>query len=187
MQHSKNADSVEMIKIQHFRPTSPIWNCLTAKWEQTFPANLLIVARYDYSKSQNVWINALKADVLSMLILPKSKWIFFLWIKRLIHIVQGNFWINPYDSVVDHWIKGWPYTPYILMRQSSSQNLHGQWLRELKGPCHIYTLKESSCFIYFSILHCPRRATTSVSAYYIRDCQRICFMVRISEKAPRVY
>ena len=23
MQHSKNADSVEMIKIQHFRPTSP--------------------------------------------------------------------------------------------------------------------------------------------------------------------
>lgn len=65
-----------------------------------------------------------------MLILPKSKWIFFLWIERLVHIVQGNFWINPCDSVVDHWSKGWPYTPYILMRQSSGQNMHGQWLRD---------------------------------------------------------
>ena len=130
MQHQKNADSVKMIKIQHFRPTSPNWTCLTVKWEQTFPANLLIVARYDYSKSQDVRINALKAAVYSMLILPKSKWIFFLWIERLVHIVQGNFWINPCDSVVDHWSKGWPYTPYILMRQSSGQNMHGQWLRD---------------------------------------------------------
>ena len=65
-----------------------------------------------------------------MLILLKSKWIFFLWIERLIHIVQGHFWINPFDSVVDHWSKGWPYTPYILMRQSSGQNMHGQWLRD---------------------------------------------------------
>ena len=54
----------------------------------------------------------------------------FLWIERLVHIVQGNFWVNPCDSVVDHWSKGWPYTPYILMRQSSSQNMHGQWLRD---------------------------------------------------------
>ena len=52
-----------MIKIQHFRPTSPNWKHLTVKWEQTFPANLLIVARYDYSKSQNAYINALKAAV----------------------------------------------------------------------------------------------------------------------------
>ena len=65
-----------------------------------------------------------------MLILPKSKWIFFLWIERLVHIVQGNFWINPCDSVVDHWSKGWLYTPYILMWQSSGQNMHGQWLRD---------------------------------------------------------
>ena len=65
-----------------------------------------------------------------MLILPKSKWIFFLWIEWLVNIVQGNFWINPCDSVVDHWSKGWPYTPYILMRQSSGQNMHGQWLRD---------------------------------------------------------
>ena len=63
MQHSENADSVKMIKIQHFRPISPNWNCLTVKWEQTFQANLVIVARYDYSKSQNVCINALKAAV----------------------------------------------------------------------------------------------------------------------------
>ena len=33
--------------------------------------------------------------------------------------------------MVDHWSKGWPYTPYILMRQSSFQNMHGQWLRDL--------------------------------------------------------
>ena len=65
-----------------------------------------------------------------MLILLKSKWIFFLWIERLVHIVQGNFWINPCDSVEDHWSKGWPYTPYILMRQSSGQNMYGQWLRD---------------------------------------------------------
>ena len=32
--------------------------------------------------------------------------------------------------MVDHWSKGWPYTPYILMRQSSGQNMHGQWLRD---------------------------------------------------------
>ena len=55
---------------------------------------------------------------------------FFLWIEWLVHIVQGNFWINPCYSVVDHWSKGWPYTPYILMRQSSGQNMHGQWLRD---------------------------------------------------------
>ena len=65
-----------------------------------------------------------------MLILPKSKWIFFLWIEWLVHIVQGNFWINPCDSAVDHWSKGWPYTPYTLMRQSSGRNMHGQWLRD---------------------------------------------------------
>ena len=52
-----------------------------------------------------------------MLILPKSKCIFFLWIERLVHIVQGNFWINPCNSVADHWSDGWPYTPYIPMRQ----------------------------------------------------------------------
>ena len=57
----------------------------------------------------------------------------------------------------------------------------------VKRPCHVYALKESSHFIDFSILHCPGRATISVSAYYIRDCQRICFVVRISELAPRVY
>ena len=54
----------------------------------------------------------------------------FLWIERLVHIVQGNFWISPCDSVVDHWSKRWPYTPYILMRQSNGQNMHGQWLRD---------------------------------------------------------
>ena len=179
MQHSKNADSAKMIKIQHFRPTSPNWNCLTAKWEQNFPANLLIVARYDYSKSQNVCINALKAAVYSMLILPKSKWIFFLWIEWLVHIVQGNFWINPCDSVVDHWSKGWPYTPYILMQQSSGQNMLGQWLRDPVTLClaAVNALKESSHSIDFSILYYPRRVTISVSAYFIRDYQRICFCV----------
>ena len=65
-----------------------------------------------------------------MLILPKSKWMFFLRIERLVHIVQGNLRINSCDSVVDHWSKGWPYTPYILMRQSSGQNMHGQRLRD---------------------------------------------------------
>ena len=77
-----------------------------------------------------------------MLILPKSKWIFFLWIERLVHIVQGNFWINPCDSVVDHWSKGWPYTPYILMRQSSGQNMHGHCLRDPSRLCHVYASGE---------------------------------------------
>ena len=53
------------------------------------------------------------------------------------------------------------------MRQSSGQNMHGQWLRD---P------------VYASVT-----VTISVSAYYIRDYQRICFVARISEIAPRVY
>ena len=63
-----------------------------------------------------------------MLILPKSKWIFFSLNRT--PSTYCNFWINPCDSVVDHWSKGWPYTPYILMRQSSGQNMHGHWLRD---------------------------------------------------------
>ena len=98
-----------------------------------------------------------------MLILPKSKWIFFLWIEQLVH-----FSVNHCDSVVDHWSKGWPYTPYILMRQSSGQNMHGQWLRTLSRLCigAVSALQESSQFIDFTILHCQRRVTISVSAYY---------------------
>ena len=63
MQHSKNADSNKMIKIQHFRLIFPKFKLSYSEWEQIFPVNLLIVARYDYSKSQNVCINALKAAV----------------------------------------------------------------------------------------------------------------------------
>ena len=75
------------------------------------------------------------------------------------------------------------------MRQSSGQNMHGQWLRTLSRLClaAVSALKESSHFIDFSILHCPRRVIISVSAYHIRDYQRICFVARISEIAPRVY
>ena len=36
--------------------------------------------------------------------------------------------------MVDHWSKGWPYTPYILMRQKSGQNMHSQSLRD---PVHL--------------------------------------------------
>ena len=121
-----------------------------------------------------------------MLVLPKSKWIFFLWIERLVHIVQRNFWINPCDRSLKQRLTIHTIYPYETKQRS-------KYARSVvKGPCHcclaaVRTLKESSHFIEFSILHCPRRVTISVSAYYIRDYQRICFVTWISEIAPRVH
>ena len=63
MQHSKNADSDKMIKNSTFQTYFPQLKLSYSEMRETFPVNLLIVARYDYSQSQNVCINALKAVV----------------------------------------------------------------------------------------------------------------------------
>ena len=118
-----------MIKIQHFRPTSPNWNCLTVKWEQTSPANLLIVARYDYSSP--------RMSVLMLWKLPfkacrfcRNQSGYFSLNRTASTYCTRKFCINPCDSVVDHWSKDWPDTPYNLMWQSSGQNMHDQRLRD---------------------------------------------------------
>ena len=73
------------------------------------------------------------------------------------------------------------------MRQSSGQNMHGQWLRDPVILClaAISALKESSHFKDFSILHCSRRGTISVSAYYIRDlfCGPTCVLEVFRKRA----
>ena len=124
-----------------------------------------------------------------MLILPKSKWIFFLWIERLVHIVQGNFWINPCDSVVNHWSKGWPYTPYILMRQSSGQNMHGQWLRDPVTFMPRRCQRPERKLALHRFLHTPLSKKSNNFSERLPHLwlSKNCFVARISEIAPRVY
>ena len=54
----------------------------------------------------------------------------------------------------------------------------------VKGPCHFYASRcqrpERKLALH-RLRHCPRRVTVSVvSAYHIRDYQRICFMAQNS-------
>ena len=50
---------------------------------------------------------------------------------------------NLCDSVVDHSSKGWLNTPFILMQQSSGQNMHRP---VIKGPCYFYASPPSAAW-----------------------------------------
>ena len=140
----------KMTKIQHFRPTSPSWNCLSVKWEQTYPVNLLLVARYPRMSALMLWRVSFKR---CWFYKNKSGYFFF-ESNGKIHIVQENFWINPL------WLSGRSlkqrltiHTIY-LMRQSSSKNMHRS---VVKGSCHVYALSLSA--------HWKKARTSYVSPY----------------------
>ena len=142
MQHSKNADSVKMIKIHHFRPTSPNWNCLTVKREQNFPAKLLIVAWYDYSKSQNVCINALKAAAkIKVDIFSLNRMASTYCTRKLLNLPLWLSGRSLKQRLTIHTI--YPYSTKQRSKYARSV---------VKGPYHVYASPLSAHFIDFSIL-----------------------------------
>ena len=99
-----------------------------------------------------------------------KSWYFLFESNGYVHIVQEHFWINHCDSVVDHWSKGWPCTPYIHMRQNSGQKMHGQFYAlPLSAPW------KKARTSYISSYTSPRRVTISVSAFYICNLSKTLF------------